>query len=550
MEKKKPGFFIRLGRGLLRRIVTLTVLACGGFLGWSVRSWTGPTPWTHAAAERVKKTNAPAPVGVRSTGEAAVLAALRQADRPIAALLTLERAMAAGEIRDFPAIEALLKDLPLPDKGRVLRAFYDKWTLADPAGAVRHLFETGNVTECTYAAAHWATTDADALEAFLSGNERPASMRASGALYGMWEHLLHALGRRPDAAERLLPYVNYGDAKAMEGIIASSSGTPEAWLALSAQAGAPALRSAALARAVDAWMAANTGRSAAEAGAALGAGLDAREAARLAAIVKFHRSQSPEQLASALGTATRDELSSPAAAQAMVTLSNRSPAEALAVALRQPDVPVGGGVLTQLAAEAWKQGPATVSAWLRGSMDDARRTELERELARRFASAQDPAQKLAQLSTMGQEGDVLRSAVVEQAGPRKGAPLLDTLPAQMQAEGGGRIASAWAKTDARAAAEVFTSSGAAASTDVETAIQAKKIAFSLAHRDAAAAAAWVEALPAGPVRDRAVGGLVLVGARDNPESAAQWVQTIGDEGARRVAQGILDKAAQAEGGAR
>ncbi len=144
MRKRLQRMGPKIGRFLVRQAARFAVLSVGLALGWGVRSGTGPKPWSHLAAERVRgKIPPPSLAGGRSAGEAEVLAALSQWDRPLDGLLALQKALAAGQIHDFAAVARLIEASPFLQREEVMSRLLDEWIDRDPAGATSHLVAQG-----------------------------------------------------------------------------------------------------------------------------------------------------------------------------------------------------------------------------------------------------------------------------------------------------------------------------------------------------------------------------------------------------------------------
>ncbi len=329
------------------------------------------------------------------------------------------------------------------------------------------------------------------------------------------------------------------------GSLDAIGGSAAAWLRFATAIGDRSLRASAAIKAVERRLAEHPGANVEDILGEFEGTLSRSEISGLGSTLKWKLLETSGDISAALLAGSGLEINSEPAAQAFRRLSGKSADEALTVALQRPDLRVPVDLMSPLAKAAWARGPEAVMALLRSPADFERRDQLEGILAR-WLDALPFGKSWARVSALGPEADRLRARVLGRAGAAEAAALVATQPVEFQSQWGASIAGHWASRDPDAAATLFLDSGAAGRTDPGAAVEAKLLAAKLVDADPDKAAAWVDRMPPGPVRDRAVLALVNAGAKDSPESAAQWVATMTDPVTRSVAQRVLDRAQPAK----
>gem|GEM_PF-2340617 len=555
-----------LVRWAARQALTSLVILGGAVAGWCGRKAAGPVLVSESVQARPAGPSAPtgprpAPVVAADPVARAWLDEASSLNSPSATLLRLRRQLESGEISDFGRLARAMLTHPLRRfRTEALAALLPAWGEKDPGGALQFLagyggelkfsvFGPDEQEKTTAAIARsWVAADPEAALLFLTPT-RLAELELREAPVFHWAvrtgdpaerlRLLAAAGGEAEVAGLLRQALQF-DAESWATVQRRSSA--DDWRARAAAATHPELKDLYQSFALDTWLEKN-GRSAATAAAAsawLGAALSPVAEASLVS------RGPPGSIADFLRSGTAAAVPSETITQLFATLLQNQPEAArelyrdgLAAAWMEPKT---------IANTLRARGEAELRAWLGVLPEPGQRQELLKNWMLPVLHPRTPedlAAGVAQALAFGPDGEAVAVAVLER---RTGSlaqqvpEVFAALPPDVQARTRLDLVTGLGERAPDVAAELWMDATPEELAQPGVAVVAEELTKHLLRRDAGVASAWIQQLPAGESRDRAVARMIEHIAPQDPASCAEWAATIADPPSLARATAALEKA--------
>jgi len=558
---------------MARSALTSMVILLGAAMGWWIRKASGPKLVSEAVAARpaVGPKVPASPKGQPDAAGRAWLGEAQAMSSPSASLVALQQAIDAGRISDFGRLARELVMHPLPRFRReAMLMVFPAWGRENPEQALRFFIDyevelevidgrrkarhtEGVVEQAEVVARGWAQRDPLAAMRFL----RPEDV-IDGIPYAGWPGaVVDGLARpgapaSPDLKERLTSLASiHGEAAALNLLQrVRYDGWWERWgdrrpsaeelKELAARATNSQLKQEYQAAALDAWYRErDRGGAPADGVAWLGQvvspGIDAAQASRRSTdeLVEGLRSSNQESALLAEWNVTFAALLHKDMDAARALLED--PAMAARV-----DAETLGRVLIH-------KDQAALPALLKLLPDAEQRQETIRRvlLPQSFpATADQLVTSVERGLSYGADGDAavvgflterVRSAAMAQHVPE----VFAGLPPDVQARVRMDVVLGLGNRAPDVAAELWMDATPAELAQPGAAVVAEEVAVRLLRRDPEVGSAWVQQLPPGESRDRAVARMIEAMVRKDPESCAEWAATLTDPAAQTRAAKAL-----------
>lgn len=558
---------------MARSALTSLVILLGAVLGWTIRKASGPKLVSEAVAARpaVGPKGPASPKGQPDAAGRAWLGEAQAMSSPSASLVALQQAIDAGRISDFGRLARELLMHPLPRFRReAMLLVFPAWGRENPEQALRFFIDyedelnvidgrregrrtEGVVEQAEVVARGWAQRDPLAAMRFL----RPQDLMNGNPYAGWPGAVVDGLARpgasaSPDLKERLTSLASiHGEAAALNLFQrVMYDGWWERWgdrrpgaeelKELAARATDSRLKEEYQKAALDSWYR-ETDRGGAPAdglawlGQAVSPALDASHATRKSSdeLVEWLRSSGSDAAPPAEWNVTLAALLHKDMDAAHALLEE----PALAV---QVDAETLGRVLIH-------KDPSSLPALLRVLPDEEQRQETIRRvlLPQSFPSTADQLGTSVERGlSFGADGDAavvgflterVRSAAVAQHVPE----VFSSLPPDVQSRVRMDVVLGLGNRAPDVAAELWMDATPAELAQPGAAVVAEELAVRLLRRDPEVGSAWVQQLPPGESRDRAVARMIEAMVRKDPESCAEWAATLTDPAAQTRAAKAL-----------
>jgi hypothetical protein len=543
------------------------VLLVGIALGWSLRKAIGPglvseqlpAPAKPAAATR------PAPVGIGDPAARAWLDDAASLRSPRDSLLTLKKQLENGEISDFDRVARSLLSHPLPlFRQEAMAALLPAWGREEPAEALKFYLAYESSVVGTLGEKNRPGLIARDLGRGLALRDPEAALRLlppeskeqprTWAL-GIWQ----GLGTPgPEGSMSLVD--RFKLIESIQGAAAASKllgqmnmepwtragrwPKPDDWRALAEGTTTLALRTVYQGHAMETWLAdGGSTRTAAEARAWLGQSPPAVVEATLALRVER---PDPSHVASLLSPDRATDLPNRMKNGLLLRLMQENPAQARAAFSESG---AAGWVDAGKLGNALRgQDQGELQAWLRLLPEPEQRQELLRHLILPEAHPKSP-EELATLArdalAFGVDGESAAVALLTDRARPLAPHLPDVFaswPPDVQARTRLEMAVGLANRSPDVAAEIWMDATPEELAQPGAGVVAEDIAVRLLQRDPEVGSAWIQQLPPGESRDRAVARMIERTAHEDPATCAEWAATIVDPAARARADTALRKA--------
>ena len=560
---------------MARSALTSLVILLGAVIGWSIRKAGGPALVSEAVSVR-RATGPKVPASPRGQPDAAARAWLGEAQAmssPSASLVALQEAIDAGRISDFGRLARELLMHPLPRFRReAMLLVFPAWGRDDPEQALRFFIDYNGELDALKrrgrsgerqvfsdraeaVAQGWAQRDPLAAIRFLRPEDLGKGVEYSRVAGGVIDGLARpGAPGLPDLKERLTTLASIqGEAAALnlfERVL--NDGWWERWgdrrpgaeelKELAAGATSPNLKELYQAAALESWSRESArggvpGDGLAWLGQSVSPAIEAAQAAR----------RSPAELVEALRSS--GDASAPLA-EWNVTLAAllHQDLEAGRALLKDPAMAARVDAET-LARVLLPKDPALLPTLLQLLPDAAQRQETIRRvlLPQSFPGTADQLRASVERGlSYGVDGDAavvgflterVRSAKVANHVPE----VFGSLPPEVQARVRMDVVLGLGNRAPDVAAELWMDATPAELAQPGAAVVAEELAIRLLRRDPEVGSAWVQQLPPGESRDRAVARMIEAMARKDPESCVEWAATLTDPAAQTRAARALAK---------
>lgn len=556
--KRLASFVSFLLRWCARQALTSFVIIVGAVVGWGVRKATGPTLISESVQGRRAGSDGPRPaaVGTIDSGARAWLGDAMSLTGPSASLLELRRQLDAGEISDFGRLARAMLTHPLPlFRQEALEALLPAWGRKDPAGALQFALDYGgDLREALPRESEYREDVREVGRSWLAAQPEKAlrylTAETAGRL-GMSaaDIFKQVTSPGPPGTPGLVERLKLLASAHGEAALARHAGgfaihkwaeaqrppSPDDWRTLATSAVHPGLKKAYQEHAFMAWReAVGDAVGLAEARAWWGGVMPLELEFTVA---------SPKDAAELLRTTTANDLG---ARSSWLISSVMSENPGLALELARD-----GGWLAWMKPDqivGHTRSEVEIQRWLNVLPDPAQRQDLMIRWLRETQSLQtagDLAAGVAKAEAFGVEGEAVVAAVL---GKRTGAltqqvpEMFASLPPEVQVRSRLEVVTQLGMGAPDVAAELWMDATPAELAQPGAAVVAEALTAKLLARDAEVASAWVQQLPPGESRDRAVAAMIERIASQDPATCADWAATIENPAAHARALAALERA--------
>lgn len=567
--KRLAKFLTSLIRWAARQALTSAVIFTGLAIGWFGRKAVGPTLVSEQVGERpaVRPIGRPLPVVPTDPAARAWAEEAASLSSPSASLLKLRDRLEAGAISDFGRLARSLLCHPLPlFRSEALAVLMPAWAHKDPEGALRFLLEykldlagerggprdafNGWVSQAQWS---WTTTDPAGAIRFLT----PENTERLGFSYEQSLGMCLRLGEGPgvpSVADRLrLVAAVHGEAVLCTVLDRhpmpswsqpSLSRAAEVYRDFAAEVTHPGLKRQLVEQALAAWQAENGKAGPDQALAWLGDSSPQAEA-MVYSIFADDDGRAGQLLQSAAG----DALPEWDRRRLFSSVLSSDPERALAMC---QDPSIAAWVeIGQIAGDRVDLDQATLHRWLEVLPYEQQREKLLESWffkQVRTGETTDLTASVAQALAFGAEGEPAAAMLMSRGDAtflQQVPEVFANLPVEVQSRLRLELVASLATQVPDVAAELWMDATPEELAQPGVAVVAEEVAGKLLRRNPEVASAWIQQLPPGESRDRAVARMIERTAKSDPATCLEWAATIVDPPSQQRARQALKLAAPA-----
>ncbi|MFN0127071.1 MAG: hypothetical protein ACKV19_10360 [Verrucomicrobiales bacterium] len=573
--KRLARFLTSLIRWAGRQALTSAVIFIGLAIGWFGRKAVGPSLVSEQVGDRpaARPLGRPLPVVPTDPAARAWVEEAASLSSPSASLLKLRDQLEAGAISDFGRLARSLLCHPLPlFRSEAFASLMPAWVQKDPEGALRFLLEyqldlaaqRGGPRDlmghwASQAQWSWTMTDPAGAIRFLTPENTTRLGFSWEQSLGMCLKASEAPGV-PSVADRLrlvaavhgeavLTTVLHNNPVLHNNLVpvarhqSSPSRAVEAYRDFAAEVTHPGLKRELLGQAMSAWREQNEKASPDEALAWLG---DASPQVEAMVFSLFRDDGRAGQL---LQSAAGDALPEWQRRQLFWSVLSSDPERALAMC---QDASIAAWVdIGRITGDRVDLNEATLHRWMEVLPHEQQRTKLlESWFFKQVRTGQtaDLTASVAQALAFAGEGESAAAIVMslgDASSIQQVPEVFASLPAEVQSRLRLELVASLGKRAPDVAAELWMDATPEELGQPGVAVVAEEVAAKLLRRDPEVASAWIQQLPPGESRDRAVARMIERTAKSDPATCLEWAATIVDPPSQQRARQALKLAAPA-----